>query len=80
VREFFRKLLENLFVRNPQFKQCQVVDLFTQKGIAWQTVYNFLNRHKNDQSYLDDTRLGSSSPWTSSMKGKWKSLLNNRKG
>jgi FMN phosphatase YigB (HAD superfamily) len=27
-REFFRKLLENYIVKNPHFKQCQVVDQF----------------------------------------------------
>jgi hypothetical protein len=27
-REFFRKLLENFFVKNPHFKRCQVVDQF----------------------------------------------------
>jgi hypothetical protein len=25
-REFFRKLLENFIVKNPHFRQCQVVD------------------------------------------------------
>ena len=46
-REFFRKLLENLIVKNPHFNQCQVVNLFVREGIAWQTVYNDLNRCKN---------------------------------
>jgi hypothetical protein len=27
-REFFRKVLKNFIVKNPQFKQCQVVDHF----------------------------------------------------
>jgi hypothetical protein len=27
-RKFFRQVLENLIVKNPQFKQCQVVDHF----------------------------------------------------
>jgi hypothetical protein len=39
-REFFRKLLENLIVKNPQFKRCQVDDHFVQEGIPRQTVYN----------------------------------------
>ncbi len=30
-REFFRKLLENSFVKNQHFKQCQVVDHFVQE-------------------------------------------------
>jgi hypothetical protein len=30
-REFFRKLLENLFVKNPQFKQFQVVDHYVRE-------------------------------------------------
>jgi hypothetical protein len=33
-REFFRKLLENFFVKNPHFNQCQVVDHFVREGIA----------------------------------------------
>ena len=33
-REFFRKHLENFFVKNPQIKQCEVVDHFVQEGIA----------------------------------------------
>jgi hypothetical protein len=57
-REFFRKLLENFIVKNPQFKQCQVVDHFVREGIAWQTVYNVLNPRKNGQSILCDTHLG----------------------
>jgi hypothetical protein len=48
-REFFRKLLENFFVKNPHFKQCQVVDHFVRERIAWQTVYRALNRRKNGQ-------------------------------
>ena len=51
-REFFRKLLENFIVKNPQFKQCQVVDHFEREGITRQTVYNALNRRKNGQSIL----------------------------
>jgi hypothetical protein len=47
--------------------------------IAWQTVYNDLNRCKNGQSILCDTHLGSLSSWTSSMKVKLKRLVNNRK-
>jgi hypothetical protein len=27
-REFSRKVLENLIIKNPQFKRCQVVDHF----------------------------------------------------
>ena len=48
-REFFRKRLENFFVKNPQIKQCEVVDHFVKEGIARQTVYNALNRRKNSQ-------------------------------
>jgi hypothetical protein len=33
-REFFRKLLESHIVKNPHFKQCQVVDHFVREGIA----------------------------------------------
>jgi hypothetical protein len=40
--QFFRKLLENFFVKNPHFKQFQVVDHFVREGIVWQTVYNAL--------------------------------------
>ena len=47
-REFFRKVLEN-FVKNPHFRQCQVVDHFVKEGIARRTVYNALNRRKNGQ-------------------------------
>ena len=78
-REFFRKLLENFIVKNPHFKKYQVVDHFVREGIAWQTVYNDLNRCKNGQSILEDTRPGRPSSWTSSMKVKLKRLLNNRK-
>jgi hypothetical protein len=55
-REFFRKVLENFIVKNPHFKQCQVVDNFVRTGIPRQTVYNALNRRKNGQSILEDTR------------------------
>ena len=30
------------FVKNPQIKQCDVVDHFVKEGIAWKTVYNAL--------------------------------------
>ena len=79
-REFFRKLLENFIVKNPQFKQCQVVDHFVREGIARRTVYNALNRRKNGQSILEVTRSGRPSSWTSSMKVKLKRLVNHRKG
>ena len=57
-REFFQKLLEKFIVKNPQFRQCQVVDHFVWEGTAWQTGYNALNRLKNGQSILYDTHLG----------------------
>ena len=37
-REFF--LHENFIAKNPQFKQCQVVDHFVREGITRRTVYN----------------------------------------
>jgi hypothetical protein len=77
-RGFFRKLLENFFVKNPQFKQCQVVDHFVKEGIAWQMVYNALNPRKNGQSILCDTHIGPLSFWISPMKVKLKRLVNNR--
>ena len=46
-REFFRKRLENFYVKNLHSKQCQVVDHFVREGIAWKTVYNALNPRKN---------------------------------
>ena len=79
-REFFRKVLENFIVKNPHFRQCQVVDHFVQEGIARQTVYNALNRRKNGQSILEVTRSGRPSSWTPSMKVKLKRLVNHRKG
>jgi hypothetical protein len=79
-REFFRKVLENFIVKNPHLKQCQVVDHFVQEGIAQRTVYNALNRRKNGQSILEDTRPGRPSSWTPSMKVKLKRLVNHRKG
>ena len=79
-KEFFRKLLENFIVKNPQFKQCQVVDRFVRVGIARRTVYNALNRSKNGQSILEGTRSARPSSWTSSMKVKLKRLVNHRKG
>jgi hypothetical protein len=42
-REFFRKLRENLIVKNQQLNQCHVADCFVSEGIAWQTGYNALN-------------------------------------
>ena len=57
-REFLRKLLENFIVKNPQFKQCQVVAHFAREGIARRTVYNALNRRKNGQSILEIARSG----------------------
>jgi hypothetical protein len=77
-REFFRKLLENFFVKNSQFKKCQAVDHFVREGITRRTVYNALNRRENGQSILCDTHLGPPSSWTSSMKVKLKRLVNNR--
>ena len=78
-REFFRKRLENFFVKNPQIKQCEVVDHFVKEGIARQTVYNALNRRKNGQPILEEKRLGRPSSWASSLKAKLKRLVNNRK-
>ena len=58
-REFFRKRLENFFVKNPKSKQCEVVGhFFVKEGIARQTVYNVLNLRKNDQSILEKNRSG----------------------
>ena len=71
-REFFRKVLGNFIVKNPHFRQCQVVDHFVQEGIAWQTVHNDLNSRKNGQSILCDTHLGPLSSCGSSMKVKLK--------
>jgi hypothetical protein len=64
LKEFFRKLLEDFIVKNPQFKQCQEVDHLVQEVVARQTVYNALNRRKNDQSIVCDTHLGPPSSWT----------------
>ena len=72
-REFFRELLENFIVKNPHFKQCQVVDHFVREGIARRTVYNALK-------LLEVTRSGRPSSWTPSMKVKLKRLVNHRKG
>ena len=47
---------------------------FVKEGIARQTVYNALNRRKNGQSILEETRPGRLSSWTSPMKGKLKRL------
>ena len=69
-KEFFRKLLENFIVKNPQFKQCQVVDHFVREEIARRTVYNALNRRRNGQSILEVTRSGRPSSWTSFYEGK----------
>ena len=79
-REFFRKLLQNFMVKNPKFKQCQVVDHFVREGIARLTVYNALNRRKNCQSIFEVTRSDRPSSWTSSMKVKLKRMVNHRKG
>jgi hypothetical protein len=79
-REFFRKVLENFIVKNPHSRQFQVVDHFVQEGIARKTVYNDLNRCKNGQLIVCDTRIGPPSFWTSSMKVKFKRLVNHRKG
>ncbi len=66
-REFFRKRLENLIVKNPHFRQCQVVDQLVREWIAWQTVFNDLNRCINGKSIVCDAHLGPPSFWTSSM-------------
>ena len=68
--EFFRNRLENFFVKNPQIKQCEVVDHFVKEGIARQTVYNNLNRRKNSQPIIEDKRPARPLSWTSSMKRK----------
>ena len=50
-REFFLKSAPRKFiVKNPQFKQREVIDHFVKEGIARKTVYNALNRRKNGQS------------------------------
>ena len=79
-RDFFRKRLENFFVKNLKIKQNDIVSHFVKEGIARKTVYNALNRRKNGQSILEENRPGRLSSWTSSMKGKLKRLVNNRKG
>ncbi len=53
-----------------------MVDQLVWEGIAWQTVYNDLNRFKNGQSILCDTHLGPPSFWASFMKVKLKRLVN----
>ena len=57
-----------------------MVDHFVREGIARQTVYNDLNRCKNGQLIVCDTHLGPPSFWTSSLKVKFKRLVNHRKG
>jgi hypothetical protein len=57
-----------------------VVDHFAKEGIARRTVYNGLNRRKNGQSILEDTRPGRPSSWTPSMKVNLKRLVDHRKG
>ena len=69
-REFFRKRLENFFVKNPKIKQCKVVGHFVNEGIARQTVSNALNRRQNSELMLEENRSGRPSSWTSPMKGK----------
>jgi len=57
-----------------------VVDHFVWEGIAWQTVYNDLNSCRNGQSILCDTHLGPPSSRASSMKVKFKRLVNHWNG
>ena len=57
-----------------------MVDHFVKEEIARRTVYNALNRRKNSQSTLFDTRLDPFLSWTSSMRGKLKRQANNRNG
>ena len=37
-REFFRKRLENFFLKNPKIKQCDVVSHYLKEAIARQTI------------------------------------------
>ena len=71
----FPKAPRKLYCKNLQFNQCQVVDHFVREGIAWQKVYNALNRRKNGQSVLCPPLS-----WTSSMNVKFKRLVNNQIG
>ena len=78
-REFFRKRLENFFVKNPKIKRCEVVGHFVKEGIARQTVFNALNRPKHGQSILEENHPpGRPSSWTSPIKGKLKRLVSNQ--
>ena len=79
-RKVFRKRLENFFVKNPKIKQCEVVGHFVKKGIARQTVYNASNLRKNSKLISHKNHPVRPSSWMSSMKGKLKRLVNNRKG
>ena len=79
-REFFRKSLENFFVKIPKIKQCEVVDHFVKEGIFRQTVYNALNQRQNGQSMLEEYRPGRSSSWASHIKAKLMRLVNDRIG
>ena len=79
-RVIFRNRLENFFVKNSKIKQCEVVCYFVKEGIARQTVYNALNLRKNGKLISDKNRPVRPSSWMSSMKGKLKRLVNNRKG
>jgi hypothetical protein len=56
-----------------------VVDQLVREGIAWQTVYNDLNRCINGKSIVCDVHLGPPSFWTLSDKVKFKRLANHRK-
>ena len=69
-----------MFIEINGWKNPQVVDHFVREGIVHCTVYNALNRRKNDQSILEVTRSGRPSSWTSSIKVKLKRLVNHRKG
>ena len=57
-REFFRKRLENFFLKITKVKKCDAVGRFVKEGIARQTVYIALNRRQNGQYISVALNLG----------------------
>jgi hypothetical protein len=55
-QRIFPKAPRKLYCKKPTNYAYKVVDHFVRERIAWQTVYNALNRRKNDQSILDHIR------------------------
>jgi len=80
-REALQKSVQIFFVNNKNCKKSDVVNHFVKQEYYRQTIYNQINRLKNDSPIQNSKRTGRPTTWTAPPRvQKLKRLTNNRHG